>query len=142
MGLTAFAPKRSKYGSVHCYLCAGCGAFYAKTPPGQCSACHAIAFDHFDSKAEAMRYARLKLREKTVGDIRDIRRQVNYDLLAPAPNGGTVVVAKYRADFVYEEAQGLTWVRVVEDCKGHMTPLAGHKLKHMAAQGITVKLST
>ena len=66
----------------------------------------------FDSKAEAMRYAVLKLREK-VGEIRDLDLQPEYPLVI---NG--VRVGRIRLDFRYlEDARGL----VIEDVKSEPT---------------------
>lgn len=67
----------------------------------------------FDSKAEFHRYAQLKALE-SAGLIKDLVLQPRFDLIV---NG--VKVARYTADFEYSE--GLS--RIVEEVKGHATPL-------------------
>jgi len=90
----------------------------------------------FASKAEARRYAELKLLEKA-GEIFDLRVQPEYDLCA-WQNGNAPVVGKYRADFSYLDVR--TKCGVVEDVKGFRTPLYRWKKKHVEAQyGITVR---
>ena len=75
----------------------------------------------FDSQAELRRWQELKLLEKA-GEIRNLRRQVEYELI---PRMGGLRPIVYRADFVYEEAP--TWREVVEDKKGYRDRL--YKLK-------------
>lgn len=67
----------------------------------------------FDSRAEAARYAELKLLERA-GAISGLRLQVSFELV-PKQSGERSVV--YKADFVYTE-RGRT---VVEDVKGMRT---------------------
>ena len=79
----------------------------------------------FDSKAEARRYAELKLLEGG-GLIRDLSLQQQYDLDV---NGTRV--GRYVADFVYLDNE--TGERVVEDVKGVRTPVYRLKKKMMKA---------
>ncbi len=89
----------------------------------------------FSSKAEAARWKTLQLAEK-VGAIRDLTRQVSYDLHAAGGN----LVGRYVADHVYRERQGDEWELVVEDVKGMPTPLYEWKRKHMQAEyGIEIR---
>lgn len=83
----------------------------------------------FDSKREATIYAELKMRQNA-GEVRNLQLQVPFPLFAPAwtvPNepNAQVIVATYVADFVYEEHDhdwgGVTWSKVVADCKGGRT---------------------
>jgi hypothetical protein len=67
----------------------------------------------FDSKKEAARYQELRLMERA-GLIRDLKRQVKYELIPKQPGERAV---KYTADFTYTE-DGET---VVEDVKGVKT---------------------
>ncbi|MCA0276281.1 MAG: DUF1064 domain-containing protein [Proteobacteria bacterium] len=67
----------------------------------------------FDSKAEATRWAVLKLQER-LGLISNLRRQVWHSL--QAANGA--VACRYRADFDYVDADGNP---VTEDSKGYVT---------------------
>ncbi len=84
----------------------------------------------FDSKKEAHRWAELQLLQRG-GAIRNLRRQVPFELIPPqrepdttVPRGGVnpgrVIEhpVRYVADFVYER-DGKT---VVEDTKGVKTP--------------------
>ena len=88
----------------------------------------------FDSKKEAIRYAELKLLEKS-GNIKDLKTQVRFDLIpvlreepkekyVRGPKKGQFKPGKvleratyYVADFVYEE----NGKKVVEDTKGVKT---------------------
>ena len=72
----------------------------------------------FDSRKEAKRYQELKLLEKA-GDIKDLRRQVKYELIPSQKINGKVVERKveYVADFVYLQNGDI----VVEDTKGIRT---------------------
>lgn len=67
----------------------------------------------FDSKAEADRFAQLKLRER-IGEIADIECQPRFDIIA---NG--VKVAFYKADFRYRVVA--TGAVVIEDVKSAIT---------------------
>ena len=90
----------------------------------------------FDSKREAMRYYDLKFLEG-IGAIRDLKRQVTYELIPVQREKSTKFYKKgrkkgqpiegkiiekavtYRADFVYTDAA--TNKLVVEDAKGVRT---------------------
>lgn len=90
----------------------------------------------FDSKREAARYDQLLLLERA-GRIRNLRRQVKYELRV---NG--VLIATYRADFVYEELERDAWTEVVEDSKGYPNDRWPMKKKLMrACHGIVVRES-
>lgn len=96
----------------------------------------------FASKAEARRYAELKLLEKA-GEISDVKLQPRFELsviLAPsgAPITGSVkVIGEYVGDFSY---WGHNIGCVVEDVKGFKTPLYRWKKKHVEAQyGIQIR---
>lgn len=74
----------------------------------------------FDSKREAKRYGELKLLERA-GEIRDLQRQVRYELIPAFECGGKRYrPMSYIADFVYTDVS--TGDKVVEDCKGYRTP--------------------
>lgn len=111
----------------------------------------------FDSKKEAKRYGELKWLEAD-GQIRNLKRQPSFVLLAPVVVGGREnvndgvlsgmePVGTYRADFSYEECQSLLrppprWLLVVEDVKsaGTRTPVYRLKKKLVeATYGIVVK---
>lgn len=85
--LLAKAPKPSKYHNKPCWH----------------------EGEYFQSQRECHRWIMLGI-EQRHGDIRNLRRQVPYDL----PGG-----IKYVADFVYERKQDDgTWREVIEDSKG------------------------
>lgn len=86
----------------------------------------------FDSKGELKRWENLRLWQLK-GDIRNLRRQVEYPLVI---NGETV--GTYTPDFVYEKKVvlsdndvlgGLRFIKVVEDFKGKMTRDAALRIK-------------
>lgn len=95
----------------------------------------------FASKAEARRYAELKLLERA-GEIWDLELQPRFPLLVPATTGtlrgaleataGTWdgKIGEYRGDFAYKDRSG----RIVEDVKGFKTALYRWKKKHVEKQ--------
>lgn len=74
---------------------------------------------HFDSKKEYNRFVELSLAQRA-GVIRDLRRQVRYNLIPSQKREGKVVerAVDYIADFVYLK----DGEEIVEDCKGYKTP--------------------
>lgn len=93
----------------------------------------------FASKAEARRYADLKMMEKA-GLIVDLELQPAFDLHAPQAwmDGCNMKkIGKYIADFRYLDTK--TGEVVVNDVKGVRTPLYKWKKKHTEAEyGITI----
>ncbi len=86
----------------------------------------------FDSKKEAAYYVQLKLRQQA-GEIRDLKRQVQFDLVVRGHH-----VCAYRADFVYVDCA--TDKTVVADSKGYRTSTYALKAKLMqACYGIEVQ---
>lgn len=90
----------------------------------------------FDSKKEAARYKELKLLE-AAGDIKNLNRQVRYDLLSKCEIDGIKIRAThYIADFVYEEDGRI----VVEDVKGYRTREYKNKKRQMKEKyGIEIR---
>lgn len=87
----------------------------------------------FDSKREACRYSELKLLTKA-GEISDIERQVEYQLIPKQPGERAV---KYIADFRYKNKDGQT---IVEDVKGYKTEVYKIKRKLMLyVHGIKIR---
>ena len=78
-----------------------------------------------DSKKEARRWAQLNLLLKA-GEIKDLRRQVKYELI-PKQDGERA--CQYIADFVYFDCR--EGKEVVEDCKGKRTDVYIIKRKLM-----------
>lgn len=74
---------------------------------------------HFDSRKEYDRFVELSLAQRA-GVIRDLRRQVRYNLVPSQKREGKVVerAVDYIADFVYVK----DGKEIVEDCKGYRTP--------------------
>jgi hypothetical protein len=88
----------------------------------------------FASKREASRYVQLKVLAK-VGRIRHLELQPVFPLLAPViATGRHVAIARYVADFTYEEHSVDEWRRVVEDAKGVRTPIFRLKKKWFESQ--------
>ena len=89
----------------------------------------------FDSQGEARRWAELQLLERA-GEITSLQRQVPFAL--NVAGGGTV--GKIVIDFCYFDKR--TNQKVVEDFKGHPTPLALWKIKHFRLQyGIDIVIT-
>ena len=81
----------------------------------------------FDSIREAQRWQELRLLERG-GDIRNLRRQVPFELLPQCKVCGKTLRKKsYIADFVYLNERGC---QVVEDVKGYRTQVYELK-RHM-----------
>ena len=86
----------------------------------------------FDSRKEEKRYE--VLRDSPL--IGSLELQPKYDLLVTDPNGNTVKVGYYKADFRYIEDGN--WI--VEDVKGVKTPIYRLKKKMVeATYGIEIK---
>lgn len=87
----------------------------------------------FDSHKEGLRYRELQLMEKA-GEVSDIERQVEYQLIPKQPGERAV---KYIADFRYKTKEGQT---VVEDVKGYKTEVYKIKRKLMLyVHGIKIR---
>jgi hypothetical protein len=102
----------------------------------------------FDSKREAARYLEL-LAIGELGEIRNLELQPRFPIRARANDAPvTVIVARYVADFRYEERNpkwfptdtACAWRDVVEDVKGAKTPMYRLKKKLVEAQyGIVIR---
>lgn len=93
----------------------------------------------FDSQHEANRYMELKLLERGKV-IRDLRRQVKYQLVPAIRQNGKVIqrAINYYADFVYTDFR--TGKEIVEDAKGFKTQVYRMKKKMMLDKyGIEIK---
>ena len=81
----------------------------------------------FDSKAEAERYAELKLLERG-NVITDLTLQPEFELIpAFRKNGKTYRKTTYRADFMYFDVEKGKYV--IEDVKGYLTDVFKLKRK-------------
>lgn len=84
----------------------------------------------FDSRREAKRYGELKLLERA-GVIRDLKRQVRYELIPAFNVGGKHYrPTSYVADFVYTDVK--SGKEIVEDVKGVRTDVYRLKSKMFA----------
>jgi reverse gyrase len=88
----------------------------------------------FDSKAEAERYAFLKLLQR-IGEISDLELQPVFRFEVKG-----IVVCKYIADFAYRDKRGCL---IVEDVKGVRTAAFNIKAKlFRALKGFDISLIT
>jgi hypothetical protein len=113
---------------------------------------HALAKQHkiegtfFQSGAEAKRWIGLNILQRA-GKIRNLRRQIRYDLHVVRPDGLKEKIGTWAADHVYDEPVAIgpddprfatggawAWVEVVEDVKGHPEDLYLWKKKHVQAE--------
>lgn len=95
----------------------------------------------FASQLEGERYGYLKLFERA-GEICGLECHPEFPLVCPPDDE---LVGNYVADFEYflVPEPGVKGLRVTEDCKGVITPLARWKLKHFKLQyGRAVKIVT
>lgn len=81
----------------------------------------------FDSKKEAGRYSQLQLLMAN-GELRNLQRQVTYKLIV-----GEKLIARYKADFEYEEFRAGVWLKVTEDVKGQ-TDSASYRMFKLKAK--------
>ncbi len=89
---------------------------------------------NFHSKAEARRYAQLRLLERA-GEIRDLELQPSFELMVPeAITAKHRKVGTYCADFRYERFVDGRWRRIVEDVKGVRTSTYLLKKRMVEAQ--------
>jgi len=100
------------------------------------------AGEKFDSKKECERWKELLIAQ-AMGCIKDLRRQVKFELLPKQPGQRAI---NYIADFVYEETfmdtpgknhrggELYKTIKVVEDCKGYRTAIYRQKKKWMRAK--------
>ena len=86
---------------------------------------HAVRSNGYASKREAQRGFELELLERE-GEIKNLRKQVSFVLLPPAPEWGFSRPLRYVADFVYDGPNGIG--EIVEDVKGMKTDV--YKIKH------------
>lgn len=122
------------------YRCDGCGFWHEHKPPLDCGMgpCRCSTFTHFASRQEAKRWAALELLQKA-GQIKDLKRQVEFPLHAYGPQGSPALVGKYLADAAYTNLRGQ---KMVEDSKGADTALSAWKRRHVEAQyGVVVQLT-
>ena len=101
--------------------------------------CGYLSMTHFGSRAEANRWAHLRLLERN-NLVSELRRQHRVKLYAfnttlkAAQTVGEIVI-----DFTYHDARTGDWI--AEDVKGALTDLSKWKMRHFEAQtGTEIKL--
>ena len=85
---------------------------------------------HYASKGEYNRWCELQLWEQS-GGIKELTRQVRFQLEVVTWEAKLEVLENYLADFVYRERVGSQWVYRVEDWKGFRTTDFKRKKKWM-----------
>ena len=89
----------------------------------------------FASKREAARYEALKVMQ-AAGEISGLELQPQFPMLVARPDGVTVAVGSYRADFRYIRDNQT----VIEDAKGMKTEPYKMRKRHVEAQyGIRIE---
>lgn len=89
-----------------------------------------VGAETFDSQAEARRWGDLQALQRA-GVIRDLQRQVRFELVPAVPRQGDMPALRalhYVADFVYLDDKGVRWV---EDVKGFRTDVYRIKARLM-----------
>ncbi len=115
------------------WVCENCGGWHHNKPALGCEhvPCDCSTFIHFPSRAEAKRYANLRLQESQ-GMIHDLALQPRFPLYVTTPSGDMDKIGEYRADFAYFNKRGQ---RIIEDVKGNAdTHMSAWKRKHCQAQ--------
>lgn len=131
------------------YLCAACRTWHQDmvggklVKPLECKFCHRTEFDRFDSEGEAHAWAKLHLRQRA-GEIRNLQRQVPFDLLTVGKQGLACVWAKSVLDFTFEENQNGEWIKVRADYKpaAGISPDAALKFRCLEAMELPVRIIT
>ncbi len=94
--------------------------------------------ERFDSKREAQYWAELKLREKA-GEIKQLSRQIPFELCCPTGPDESEVVCQYIADFGYKDRDGTN--HIVDVKGGKETAMFALKRKWLFLQsGIEVEI--
>lgn len=133
------------------WLCANCRCWHNDRDangklikPLHCQFCKLTEFDYFPSTGEAQAWCALHLRQRA-GEIRNLRRQVAFDLLTVGKQGLSCVWAQAVLDFTFEEKSTVgDWETVACDYKAAsgMAPEAALKFRCLEAQGIPVRIIT
>lgn len=111
--------------------------------PTWCKFCGRPNFDYFHSSGEAKAWAALHLRQRA-GEIRNLRRQVPFDLYTVDPDNTIVVWARAELDFTFDELSDGEWFPIVCDFKPveGISPDASLKFRCLEKQGTPVRLIT
>lgn len=132
------------------WLCSNCRCWHqdydhnAKLiKPTWCKFCARSDFDYFHSSGEAKCWCALHLRAKA-GEIKNLRRQVPFDLMTIGREGLPCKWAQLIADFAYDELANGEWTPAVADFKPSegMSPDAALKIRCLEAMGTLVRILT
>lgn len=120
-------------------MCVSCESSNGRIKLDACVVCGGVKMAYIDSSGEFKRYWQLK-QMQSAGLIRGLTRQVPFDLMAYNKHGEPRLVARYVADYTYDEKQGDSWKFIIEDYKKVIAPDGILKLKFMAAMGNPVRI--
>lgn len=112
--------------------------------PFACKFCGRSEFDYFHSSGEAQAWCALHLRERA-GEVRNLRRQVPFDLMTVGRQGLACKWAEIVLDFTYEEVEpDGSWLPVAADYKPAegMSPDAALKIRCLESMGTPVRIIT
>lgn len=124
--------------AIKVFVCEGCGLWHEHKKPAQCMSCGRMDFMTFDSKGEAMYWARLQLRQRAEL-ITDLRRQIPLDLLTVGRDGLTCVWGKMIVDYGFTDETGAQrWQDFKPDAGP--SPDSVLKIRCLEAQGIIVEI--
>lgn len=132
------------------WLCSACRCWHDDRDekgklikPLWCKFCQRPDFDYFHSSGEAKCWAALHQRARA-GELRDLKRQVPFDLMTISANGLPRKWGETILDFAFDELRAGEWVPVVADFKPSegMSPDAALKLRCLEAQGVPVRIIT
>ena len=133
------------------WVCANCRCFhddrdpvtFKLVKPLACKFCKLSEMDYFPSTGEAQAWCALHLRQRA-GEIRNLRRQVPFDLVTVGEQGLTRVWAQAVLDFTFDEKSGGDWFAIRCDYKPAegMSPDAALKFRCLEAMGLPVRIIT
>ena len=132
------------------WLCSNCRCWHDDRvngkliKPAQCKFCGRMSFDYFHSSGEAGAWGLLHLRMRA-NEIRNLNRQVPFDLMTIGREGLPCKWAELVADFTFEELQDDgEWSLVVADYKPSegMSPDAALKIRCLESMGTPVRILT
>jgi hypothetical protein len=133
------------------WLCSNCRCWHDDRDPRTgklikptwCKFCKRPDFDYFHSSGEATCWCNLHLSQKA-GEIRNLQRQVTFDLMTIGREGLPTKWAEIIVDYTFDEIRGGEWFPVVADFKPSegMSPDAALKIRCLEKQGTPVRILT
>ena len=113
--MSRFTSRHAGYGlAIHFWVCLPCSKSWEEKKPGSCDRCGTKGADlqHFDSKAEFLRFRELELMQRAKY-ISGLEVHPRYEITALDIHGRPFHAMTYEADFCYFE----NGIKVVEDVK-------------------------